>query len=495
MRIAIVSFQNNTDIIGAKYIHAYLKGKNHNSFLILQPHANQSTDDAICEFIQKHKIFIIGISLMSYEFYRASNFAKRLREKNTDVFIVFGGIHATIAPEECLSAADAAVRGEGEHVFLKLVGLLEDNKDFSELPGICTKKDGRILKNPMGILEKNLDSFPLPGHMPENMFVVHDKNVVQVDLNLFRRYSRYSGIFPSITTTRGCPFSCTYCCNSVYKKLYKTYLVRKRSVESVISECLEIRNQHYYVEAINIQDDCFLANDTGWIKEFSQQYCNQVKLPFFIRTTPKHLTKEKLLALKEAGLAWVFIGLQSGSDRVNKEIFKRGVSSQEFLEVANMVNEAGICAYYDIICDNPYETEQDSMETLNAALSIRKPFQFQLCSLTFYQGTELADKARQDNISYQNPKKKHQGVFSPSLHNKLVRMVPTYPPALIRFLSRHRKSKIIGIFINLCNLINITILEPLSFLRLLHLSFGSNTFKTIKILNSYKRRGANKSRN
>jgi radical SAM superfamily enzyme YgiQ (UPF0313 family) len=220
-----------------------------------------------------------------------------------------------------------------------------------------------------------------------------------------------------------------------------------------------------------------------------------VKFPFFIRTTPKHLTKEKLLALKEAGLAWVFIGLQSGSDRVNKEIFKRGVSSQEFLKVANMVNEAGICAYYDIICDNPYETEQDSLETLNAALSIRKPFQFQLCSLTFYQGTELADKAMQDNISYQNPRKKHQGVLSPSLQNKLVRMVPTYPPAIIRFLSRHRKSKIIGNFINLCNLINITILEPLSFLRLMHLSFCSNTFKTIKILNCYKRRGANKSCN
>jgi radical SAM superfamily enzyme YgiQ (UPF0313 family) len=495
MKIAVISFQNNTDIIGAKYIHAYLRIHNYDSYLILQPHTDQSTDEALCKFIQKHQIHIIGISLMSYEFYRACHFIKRFKEKTTDVFIVFGGIHASIAPEECLTVADVVVRGEGEHVFLNLIELLKGNKDFSQLPGICMKEGDRVLQNPMEILEKNLDSFPFPKHMPENMFVVHDKKVTPIDSNLFRNYSRYSGIFPSITTTRGCSFSCTYCCNSAYKKLYKTFLVRKRSVESVISECLEIIGQHPYVEAINIQDDCFLANETMWVREFSQQYKNEVKLPFFLRTTPKQLTEEKLLELKKAGLAWIFMGLQSGSDRVNKEIFNRNVSSPEFLKAAGLVSDAGICAYYDVICDNPYETDKDMLETINVALSIQKPFQLQLFSLTFYQGTDLAHRAIKDNINYQNPRKKHQEVLTPTLHNKLVRMIPTYPPALIRYLSKHRNSRIIRVFINICNMVNTAILEPLSLVRLMHLSFGSKIIRTIKILYCYKRRAATKSSN
>ncbi|MFW9942199.1 MAG: radical SAM protein [Candidatus Thorarchaeota archaeon] len=185
-----------------------------------------------------------------------------------------------------------------------------------------------------------------------------------------------------------------------------------------------------------------------------------MKLPFFLRTTPKHLTEEKLLELKEAGLNWIFTGLQSGSDRINREVFKRNVSSQEFLQVANMVSNAGISGYYDIILDNPYETDEDRMKTLKVALSIRRPFQLQLFSLCFYQGTELADKAIVDNISHESPKEKHYGILAPSLHNQLVRMVPTYPAGIIKFLSRLRKIGIIRYFIKLCNLINLTFLEP-----------------------------------
>lgn len=62
---------------------------------------------------------------MSYEFYRARNFAKRLKKKENNVLIVFGGIHATIAPEECLSVADVVIRGEGEYVFLELIKRIE----------------------------------------------------------------------------------------------------------------------------------------------------------------------------------------------------------------------------------------------------------------------------------------------------------------------------------------------------------------------------------
>ncbi|MCK4827182.1 B12-binding domain-containing radical SAM protein, partial [bacterium] len=349
MNIAIISFQDNTDIIGAKYIHSFLIEHNYKSHLILQPHPDAKSDITILQFIEEHNIQLVGISLMSSEFFRASRFAKELKSRFNSIPLVFGGIHATIAPDECLSVGDFAVRGEGEHSFLALIRCLEENKDYHDITGICFKKNDTVHANPLSDLEQNIDTFPFPQHRPQNMYVVHKDKLTLMDQKLFNVYSRYNGTFPNIITTRGCPYSCTYCCNSAYKDLYGSSYnrVRKRSVESVISECLEIIGQNKNCLSLNIQDDCFLTYPKECIDDFSEQYRNKIKLPLIIRTTPKHITKEKLAAVKKAGLAVVMIGLQTGSDRVNKEIYKRKVTSTNFLAATKLVKDAGLCGYYD----------------------------------------------------------------------------------------------------------------------------------------------------
>jgi len=258
MNIAVISFQDNTDIIGAKYIHAYLKANGHGSHLILQCNKDSASDASIFQFIADNKIDVVGISLMSSEYFRARQFATELKARHSNIPLVFGGIHATVAPEECLAIGDIAVRGEGEHTFLELLQCLERQQDYSDLDGICLKHGGKIKANAPRRLEENIDKFPFPKHLPEDMYVVDEGVVKRMGLDLFQSYSRYNGRFPNVITTRGCPFSCTYCCNSALKNLYTHYPVRKRSIESVIGEIVEIASEHEVI-SLNIQDDCFLG--------------------------------------------------------------------------------------------------------------------------------------------------------------------------------------------------------------------------------------------
>ena len=489
MNIAIISFQDNTDIIGAKYIHSFLVAHNHKSHLILQPHSDTRSDNAIFQFIEENNIQLVGISLMSSEFFRASHFAKELKYRFNSIALAFGGIHATIAPGDCLSVSDFAVRGEGEHTFLALIRCLDENKDYHDIPGLCFKKNNTIHTNPLSALEQNIDIFPFPQHLPQNMYVVHQNNLSLMNQKLFNSYSRYNGTFPNIITTRGCPYSCTYCCNSAYKNLYGSCYnrVRKRSVKSVISECTEIIRQNKGCLSLNVQDDCFLSYSKEWIDDFSEQYRNKVRLPFIIRTTPKHIKKEKLAALKRAGLAVVMIGLQSGSDRINKEIYKRNVTSRDFLAATNLVKDVGLSGYYDIILDNPYETEEDILKTLEVILQIRKPFQFQLFSLCLYQGTELHEKAKKDGISFIDPRLDDYGVISSNSLNKLIRMVPSVPAPMVRYFIKNRDNGLVTVVINLFDVLNTVILSPISFLQMMYHAYGSNLHITVKVVKLFSR--------
>lgn len=482
MNIAIISFQDNTDIIGAKYIHAYLRLYNHKSYLMLQCNPECGSNASIFKFIVDNNIEIVGISLMSNEFFRAYQFAKEFKSRFKAVPLIFGGIHATIAPEECLSVGDIAVRGEGEHTLLELVRCIEERRDFSELPGICLKQNGQFKLNPLRALETDIDKFPFPKHLPEDMYLVHEKNVLRIDKALFNSVSRYGGKFPNIITSRGCPFSCTYCCNSALKELYVHYPVRKRSIESVISEILEITLEHKNCFSLNIQDDCFITHNNDWIAEFARQYRGKVHIPFVIRLTPRHVNRENLTLLKKAGLMMVMMGLQSGSDRVNKEVYKRHVTGDTFLNATCIIKNVGLAAYYDIILDNPYETEEDTLKLLRVILQIPKPFQFQLFSLCFYQGTELYKRAIQDGVSFVDPRIDNYGRVSSTTFNKLVDMTPTVPALIIKYFIRYRNSRLMIGVINICVLFNAAILKPVSFLRLMHTAYGSKILTTFQLV-------------
>ncbi|MBS1111761.1 MAG: Radical domain protein, partial [Nitrospirae bacterium] len=145
----------------------------------------------------------------------------------------------------------------------------------------------------------------------------------------------------------------------------------------------------------------------------------------------------KLFTLKDAGLSVVIMGIQSGSDRVNFDIYNRQIKFRSVKKAAELISEVKALPYYEMIVDNPYETEDDMIETINSMSRLRKPYTISLAHLTFFPGTPLTEKALNDKIvdpeAYLN---RFMVNIDYTYLNKLLYLTPYMPSTLIRFLNK-----------------------------------------------------------
>ena len=495
--VIFISFQENSDVIGVKYLHAYITSRGYNSSILLIPNTKRENVNSAIDYIAETKPGVLCLSIMTYEFLKAKYFVSALKDKlsSETPLLICGGIHATADPESCLEISDIVVRGEGEEVLLELLQAFEANAsggDLSKIQNIAYRDTDRVIMTDVRQPIENLDELPYPQHLPERMYVIHRGAVRSIrDPRIYRIYARYKGTFLSAISTRGCPFSCAYCCNSIFKGLYPKNIIRERSVDALIDElCFEIR-KFDNILYINFQDDCFMVHSSDWFDRFSRQYSQKIAIPFAVRTTPKHITREKLELLKTAGLRWVFVGLQTGSDRINRQIYNRNVTSEEFLEAARIISDLRLSCWYDVILDNPYETEEDCLKTINVLLRTPRPFQLDIFSLDFFPGTDLRLKALSDGIQLPEIGTKFLTQFQPTMNNRYIRMSAILPPSLIKLLLKIRKKyigKMAGLFFYYFSLA----LEPFSYVKMVHNSNDFNLFRTVKVVMAFSSNAVNK---
>ncbi len=239
MRVLFVSFQENPDVIGVKYLHAYVLSKGHDSEILLLPREQQADVTAGLNYAIAYQPEVVCYSAMTYEFARAKQFARALGEQFDTCRTVLGGMHATANPEASLDVADVIVRGEGEETLVELLDVFRDGDlaGLENVAGIVFKRDGQTVHTLVRLPVKDLDRLPYPGHLPELMNVVHGGQIRSLrDPAIFTRYARYRGTFLSVLSSRGCPYACTYCCNSVLKGLYGATRVRPRDADCVVDE-------------------------------------------------------------------------------------------------------------------------------------------------------------------------------------------------------------------------------------------------------------------
>ena len=347
---------------------------------------------------------LIGISLSTNFFEEAVQITKRLK-KELKTPIIWGGIHPTVKPKECLKYADMICIGEGEEAMVELAEKMEKGEDYSKVRNIGLKdKKGNITLNPLRPLIQDLDSLPFQDYDLESQYLVlgekiyHSEEIVSKGIvDFFYDGKMYRTLF-----TRGCPFSCAYCCNSFLNRLYfGQKIFRKRSVDNVIEELKIVKNHLSYFDHIWFADDHFLGLSLAEIKEFSEKYKENIKLPFGISGAhPINITQEKLQYLVEAGLKGLRMGIQSGSEKT-KKIYNRHCPNSQVEKAAKIINkfkEKIKIIHYDIIVDNPFETEEDICQTLMFLTRLPVPYELLIFSLTFYPGTELYTLAEKTGI-------------------------------------------------------------------------------------------------
>ncbi|MBI5050287.1 MAG: B12-binding domain-containing radical SAM protein [Nitrospirae bacterium] len=479
MKLLLISLQSNAYVTGLKYIAANVRANAHDvRILLLSGYLESTIHPEIEKFIRDYNPDLIGIGLMSIEFYPAKNLTRLLHEK-FQIPIIWGGVHAVIRADECIKYADYVCRGEGERQVVALLEHLRDKgKDTApDIPNIWVRHNGIVIKTQAGLPEIDLDSLPFQEYLPDYYYVFHNNKIYNFALNphLFRRSALYGGTCHMMITTRGCPFSCGYCANSSLATIYGRK-VRARSVENCMEELKAVKKDPY-VLYINFEDDCFFVHDKEWIKKFCEEYKKYINLPFMVRAIPTLLDMEKLLMLKKAGLSWVILGVQSGSNSVNFKIYGRTIPFSSVMRAVELTLEAKAVPYCEMIVDNPYETEEDMMESIDAMSGIKKPYTTSLAHLTFYPGTPLTERALKDKIV--DPEAylyRYMIEIDSTYFNKLLNITPYIPRFIVRYLNRPEAvRKRLHIFLtNMLHFLVRRTIEPVVYMFLIARSLDYN---------------------
>lgn len=493
--VLLVSVQTDLEVIGLKSLHCQLLQHGFASHMLFLPQFSKpGVAEAVCELVDDLSPLFIGMGLMSVEYGRAADLTHALKSRFPDVPVLWGGVHPTLTPADCLDHADYVCVGEGERFIVDFARTLAEGSDPGHLNNLVHRRNGHVVQNPLHPLIEDLSGLPSPEHVPRDSFVFHNGGIVPLDTEAFRRYARYSGTTYSVVSSRGCPFSCTYCCNNALSSIYGAKRVRFREAGAVIGELKRAISEHPFITCINFQDDCFLARPAGEMERFCELYRQEVALPFIARSIPAAATEEKLAALKSAGLAWLNLGLQSGSDHVCFDIYKRRSGRQDFLEAARAVKKHGLAAFYDVILDNPFETDEDRLETVRTLMETPKPYYTHFFSLSLYPGTELRDRALEEGlIEGEEYRTKDYLVYKRTGINHLVRLATALPAGWVAFLLKLYESGSDSVWfrVNLAvaRLFGIAFAEPITYFRVIRLSQQKSLLKTAKVLPYYLNEG------
>lgn len=384
----------------------------------------------LTDLLARRRPDIVAFSLRTMFLNTARQITESIRSR-VKAPVIYGGIAPTCEPERCMQYADMICLGEGEQSMLKLVDAIDNGRAPDDIGNIWSRRGRDIRRNPVLPLEQDLDSLPFPDYAAENKFAIRDCRLVENDPAI-GNMSRFTY---EIMTSRGCPFACSYCCNDLLRNLYpKQSFLRRRSVANVIDE-LKTAKERHNIRSVLFRDEVF-TYDLDWIREFSARYRSEVNLPFWCNTHPMLVNEEILKILKSDGMFSITMGIQSGSENVLFNVFNRRTPGGRIINAANILKRLDLSdnPRFDMITDNPFETEEDCRKTLELLMHLPKPVNFGLTKLSFIPGTKIA-KVSLDGAPGKSVSAKAR-LFWNLLY--LLNQYKFFPNRLIVFLSKRK---------------------------------------------------------
>jgi radical SAM superfamily enzyme YgiQ (UPF0313 family) len=377
---------------------------------------------------------IVGISVYSPFALIAKRLTRIIKDK-TSALVIWGGIHPTLSPETCLKQADVICVGEGERAFVDLITAIKDKKAYQDIENLWINNNGHIIKNPMRALEQDLDSIPFPAYARQSFCFIGSNKLTGNDPAL-------SDPILQVLPARGCPFTCSYCVNSLLRPMYRDLgrFTRRRSVDSVINEMKEVLqlpgNKKKIVE---FHDENF-GTDEAWLDEFESRYKAEIGLPFKVQYNPKLVKSETIGRLVNIGLHRVKFGIEAGTDKIRNQIFHRPGKNSEIVSLVKSISNYDVKIRYDLILDNPYDTDETLIDTIDLLMQLPKPLRFNLYSLQYFPRYPLTRKALNDGHI------RAEEVSLDSLQKKMARNW-AYVPRLLPYSKKQMLQNIVWLYI------------------------------------------------
>ena len=358
------------------YLSSVLKEHGHRTAVIVE---SLETDD-LANLALREEADIFAFSPLVTDVQWSLSLAGSLKE-TTDALVVLGGTHVTLNPEETIAnpAVDIICRGEGEHALLELADAVDSGADWSGIPNLWVKQNGRTVRNEFRCLVEDLDSLPFP------------------DRTLYARYAalREWGKRP-LHIGRGCPYSCSYCHNASKRDLVadKGRYVRWRSVESVVQE-IDAMAQTSTFKVLHFVDDGFGINQR-WLAEFLPKLSAAFDDPpaIFANMRADMVTEELCATFADygPGRMRLRIAVECGDEDYRQRVLRKTISDADLRRAAALFHDHRIrFATYNMV-GLPGETLDQAIATLRLNVELRPTDAYCFIYQPF-PGTKLAKLA------------------------------------------------------------------------------------------------------
>ncbi|MEG0792732.1 MAG: B12-binding domain-containing radical SAM protein [Lachnospiraceae bacterium] len=375
--------------INAKYIHSNLAvyslkkyadvyGEKNCDIAIAEYTINQQIDEILMDLYKK-KPEIICFSCYIWNLMYVEELVKEIGKVLPDTAIWLGGPEVSYDSEQVLArlpALTGVMIGEGEATFLELLSAYQDEKyyDFSEIKGLSyyTEK-GQIVTTPF---REVMDLSTIP-------FVYEDMKSFEHKIIYYE-------------TSRGCPFSCSYCLSSVEKKL------RFRSMELVKKELQFFLDQQ--VEQVKFVDRTFNCSHERTIEIWNYLNAHDNGITNFHFEIAADLLKQKEIDLIR-GMRPGFIQLEIGVQSTNLQTIQAIRRTMNFSKVKSVVEAihkiGNVHQHLDLIAGLPYEGYQSFGQSFNDVYSLH-PEQLQLGFLKVLKGSYMEQQKKTYGLIYKN---------------------------------------------------------------------------------------------
>lgn len=404
MNIVFVNLNGTLNMTSAG-LHSFVEKAGYNVYTIFFRELDfmggtpptQNETEALITLLKELNPGIIGLSVNSMSFWDCADITQELK-KQLSCPIMWGGIHPMIDPGRCLDYADIIIRGEAEGALLELFDKLTNKKDFSKVKNLWIKdKNSNIHKNKYREVIQDLDSLPFPDYSDKNKFYL-----IKGKANRENPIPHYKYGY-NITTSRGCPMRCTFCFEHVLNREFKFKYLRRRSVDNVIAELKQALVLYPKIESINFWDNIFTM-DKEWVKDFSVKYKDYINKPFFCYGHASLIKDSDMIKwLYHAGMKHIFLGMQTGNEKLRREIYKRSETNEDILRASQIIKKYAPEAElrFDTIMSD-FETPETLREGIKFLLTLPKPFGTNRNNMAYYLNFDITSMALEQGLISQD---------------------------------------------------------------------------------------------
>lgn len=355
--------------LGLLYVASYALTHTNFEIEILDAQVEELTYADIKSEIIRRSPNLVGIQTMTFTLIDVMKVARIIKEVDPQTFVVLGGPHVNIYPEETVrqKEIDFLVLGEGELPFTELLIGLNRGSDLSLIKGIVFKQDGKIIYTGSRSLIDNLDILP---HPARNM----------IPIQKYWSVLARSNPITTIMTSRGCPYKCIFCDRPHLGKKFR--FRSARNVVEEMEECVQMGIKEFI-----LYDDTFTVNRQRVFDICSEIKSRKLDIYWDVRARVNLVDLEMMKKMKAAGCDRIHFGVESGNNTILK-VLKKDITLDQVQRAFQAARKIGLTTLAYFMLGNPSETKEEILETIRFARKIMPDF-VHISLTTPFPATEL----------------------------------------------------------------------------------------------------------